>query len=81
MELGIVRQKHEFGFQGHLQNAESKKVPSVQVYYAKRNGKNNLERRLDNNKLCCLLGVKSHDIILGRRLEVGRKSSTSEIAY
>lgn len=44
MELGTAQQKHEFGFHGHLQDAEarSKKIPSVQDYYAKRNGKNSL---------------------------------------
>lgn len=83
MKLGTAQQKHEFVFQGHLQDAKagSKKDPSVQDYYAKRNGKNSLQRRLDHNKLCCLLGAKSHDIILGRHFEVGRNIFTSEIAH
>lgn len=45
MELGTLWQKHEFGFQGHLKDAEasSKKTSSdIQNYYAKRNGKNSL---------------------------------------
>lgn len=43
-KLGTAEQKHELVFQGHLQDAKagSKKDPSVQDYYAKRNGKNNL---------------------------------------
>lgn len=44
MELGTVRQKEEFGLQDYLQDAKArpKKTPSVQDYYAKRNGKNSL---------------------------------------
>ena len=44
MELGTAWQKHKFGFQAHLQDAKaaSRKIPSVQDCYAKRNGKNSL---------------------------------------
>lgn len=44
MKVGIAQKKHKLVFQDHLQDAKagSKKDPSVQDYYAKRNGKNSL---------------------------------------
>lgn len=44
VKLGTAQQKNDLVFQGHLQDAKvgSKKDPSVQDYYAKRNGKNSL---------------------------------------